>query len=46
MIMMTYQLPDEIKDIASKGEFNEFDLNTFFSTEKAYNEHNCEKINK
>ena len=46
MIMMTYQLPDEIKDIASKGEFNEFDLNTFFSTEKAENEHNGEKKTK
>ena len=31
MVMMTYQLPDSIKDVASKGEFNEFDLNTFFS---------------
>ena len=46
MIMMTYQLPGEIKDIASKGEFNEFDLNTFFSTEKAENEHNSEKKTK
>ena len=31
MVMLTYQLPDSIKDIALKGEFNEFDLNTFFS---------------
>ena len=31
--MMTYQIPDEIKNVASKGEFDEFDLNTFFSTE-------------
>ncbi|OOF47882.1 restriction endonuclease [Rodentibacter trehalosifermentans] len=30
MIMMTYQLPDSIQDIARKGEFNEFDLNRFF----------------
>ncbi|MFC0820931.1 GIY-YIG nuclease family protein [Moraxella marmotae] len=30
MVMMTYQLPDSIKDIARSGEFNEFDLNTFF----------------
>lgn len=31
MIMMTYQLPDEIKQVAMGGEFNEFDLNVFFS---------------
>ncbi|MDO5055618.1 MAG: restriction endonuclease [Pasteurella oralis] len=30
MVMMTYQLPDSIRDIARKGEFNEFDLNLFF----------------
>lgn len=31
MVMMTYQIPDSIKQIASQGEFNEFDLNVFFS---------------
>ena len=31
MIMLTYQLPDSIREIAKKGEFNEFDLNVFFS---------------
>jgi hypothetical protein len=31
MVLMTYQLPDSIKDIAMKGEFNEFDLNIFFT---------------
>jgi len=31
MVMMTYQLPDSIIDIAQQGEFNEFDLNVFFS---------------
>jgi len=31
IVMMTYQLPDTIRDIARQGEFNEFDLNTFFS---------------
>ena len=31
MVMLTYQLPDSIKDIAQGGEFNEFDLNIFFS---------------
>jgi hypothetical protein len=33
MVMMTYQLPDNIKAIAMKGEFNEFDLNIFFSAD-------------
>lgn len=33
MVMMTYQLPTEIQQIALKGEFNEFDLNLFFSAE-------------
>ncbi len=31
MVLMTYQLPDEIREIALQGEFDEFDLNTFFS---------------
>ncbi|MFM2394721.1 MAG: hypothetical protein RLZZ546_2703 [Bacteroidota bacterium] len=31
MVMLTYQMPDSIKKIAMKGEFNEFDLNVFFS---------------
>jgi len=30
MVLLTYQLPDEIRKIALKGEFSEFDLNTFF----------------
>jgi len=33
MVMLTYQLPPAIKDIALKGEFNEFDLNEFFKAE-------------
>lgn len=33
MVMMTYQLPDSIIDIANQGEFNEFDLNEFFMAE-------------
>lgn len=31
MILMTYQLPDSITSIVNTGEFDEFDLNTFFS---------------
>ena len=33
MVMMTYQLPDAIRSVALAGEFNEFDLNTFFKAE-------------
>lgn len=33
LVMLTYQLPEHIRQIAQKGEFNEFDLNAFFSTE-------------
>lgn len=31
MVMLTYQLPDSISGIAVAGEYNEFDLNIFFS---------------
>jgi molybdopterin-guanine dinucleotide biosynthesis protein len=31
MCMLTYKLPDEIRKVAEQGEFNEFDLNVFFS---------------
>ena len=34
MVMLTYQLPDSIREIAMQGEFNEFDLNVFFSAER------------
>ena len=30
MVILTYQMPDSIKEIAQGGEFNEFDLNVFF----------------
>lgn len=30
MVMLTYQMPDSLKQIAKGGEFNEFDLNVFF----------------
>lgn len=33
MVLLTYQMPDDIKEVALKGEFNEFDLNLFFSAE-------------
>ncbi len=33
MVMLTYQLPEDIRQIALQGEFNEFDLNVFFCAE-------------
>ena len=33
MVMMTYQLPDTIREVALQGEFDEFNLNTFFAAE-------------
>ena len=44
MVMLTYQIPDSIRQIAMGGEFNEFDLNVFFSAkvqkgEKVENAH-------
>lgn len=33
MVMMTYRMPDDIRNVAIQGEFNEFDLNVFFSAE-------------
>lgn len=33
MVMMTYRIPDSIRQIAMQGEFNEFDLNVFFSAQ-------------
>ena len=32
MVMLTYKVPESIRKIALQGEFNEFDLNVFFST--------------
>lgn len=34
MVMMTYQMPDEIKQIALNEGFDEFDLNEFFKAEE------------
>jgi hypothetical protein len=33
MVMLTYQMPDSIRNIALQGEFNEFDLSEFFKGE-------------
>ena len=31
MVLLTYRIPDSIRQIAMQGEFDEFDLNVFFS---------------
>lgn len=33
MVMLTYQMPERITEVASQGEFDEFDLNEFFRAE-------------
>ena len=33
MVMLTYQLPDSIRQIAMQGEFDGFDLNIFFTAD-------------
>ena len=33
LVLMTYKLPDDIRQVAEEGEFNEFDLNEFFLAE-------------
>ncbi len=33
MVLLTYKIPEDISRIALQGEFNEFDLNLFFSAE-------------
>ncbi len=33
MVMMTYKLPESISEVAQQGEFDEFDLNTFFAAQ-------------
>jgi hypothetical protein len=38
MVLLTYQLPDSIREIAMQGEFNEFDLNIFFSADGTGNQ--------
>lgn len=44
MVLMTYKIPDSIRQIAIQGEFDEFDLNEFFSAkpiEKGKPETSC-----
>lgn len=34
MVMLTYRMPDSIREIASQGEYDEFDLNEFFRADE------------
>ena len=34
MVMLTYKLPDNIREIAEQGEYDEFDLNEFFRADE------------
>lgn len=38
MVLLTYRVPESIQRIAKQGEFDEFDLNVFFSTTGKGNE--------
>lgn len=38
MRLLTYQMPDELVAVASQGEFDEFDLNSFFEATGVANE--------
>ena len=35
MVMLTYQMPDSITEVANQGEFDEFDLNEFFRADES-----------
>ncbi len=37
IVMLTYQMPENLREVAMKGEFNEFDLNKFFKAKKNVN---------
>lgn len=38
MVMLTYRIPESIRQIALQGEFDEFDLNVFFSAKGKEND--------
>lgn len=33
MVLLTYQLPEAVREIAQKGDFDEFDMNVFFAAD-------------
>ncbi len=46
VVMMTYQLPDYVTDIARGGEYNAFDLNAFFATREYLDTKQAEFLHK
>lgn len=38
MVILTYQLPEKIKEVAKRGDYNEFSLSHFFKAEGHYEE--------
>ena len=46
MVMLTYQMPESISEVASQGEFDEFDLNEFFRAEKNKDSERCHFIHE
>lgn len=34
IVMLTYQMPEKLREVAMQGEFDEFDLNKFFSAKQ------------
>ena len=45
IVMMTYQMPENLRKIAMQGEFNEFDLNKFFAATKSGDEYVFQREN-
>lgn len=43
IVMLTYQMPEKLREVAMQGEFNEFDLNKFFSAKKVDGEWKFER---
>lgn len=46
LVLMTYTLPDDIRQVAEMGEFTEFDLNEFFRAEGEGNDAKFEHENE
>lgn len=42
IVMLTYQMPESLREVAMQGEFNEFDLNKFFTAKKVDGEYKFE----
>lgn len=43
IVMLTYQMPEKLREVASRGEFNEFNLNKFLSAKEKNGEWKFER---